>query len=61
MALVPDVLVMEEMLTRAKVDFEKEKGEDGVTLLIVEGGYAGFVTYLTFDAKGDLLNVEAFE
>ena len=49
-----DVLV--EMFDRNKIAYEEKDGD-----ITIEAGYAGFVSFFSFDDAGNLKSVEAYE
>ena len=61
-----DLDIMKEMLGRAKIEYDQEvcqfKNNDyGTISLLVEAGYIGFVSCITFDSDGALERIEAGE
>lgn len=55
-----DLETMEDMLKRANITYEIGIGKQNAYITI-EGGYVGFVTHITFNLDGKLINIEAFE
>lgn len=58
--VAPELDLFEDMLKRAKIQYQKEPCE-GRTVITVEAGYAGFVSEIAFGRNGELLSVEAYE
>lgn len=56
-----DVEVFKAMIERVGIVYTSLQGKENTITLMIEEGYIGFVTYITFSADGALLAIEAGE
>lgn len=56
-----DLETLKKMLEKANIKYEEDNGNPDNPVLVVEGGYSGFVTEFTFNQEGELYTIGAYE